>query len=194
MKIVRVAPVVAVAVMMFACSSGGGSTQTGESGVPLGERVNLEGFSFQPPTAWKAEPPSSGMRLAQYKLDPAPGDTEPGECALFHVPGSGGPVQANIDRWIGQFQQPDGSSSADHARVENFTNEGLKITYVDVAGTYTGGMTGMGAAGDPKPGYRMVAGVVEMPAGPWFMKCTGPQATMDTAAPGLKSLLRTVRG
>ena len=52
----------------------------------------------------------------------------------------------------------------------------------------------MATPSEPKPGYRMVAGVVEMPAGPWFMKCTGPSATMETAAPGLKTMLRSVRG
>ena len=100
-------------------------------------------------------------------------------------------MQANIDRWIGQFQQPDGSPSADHARVEHFTSEGLSISYADVTGTYVGGMSG---PGEPKPGYRMVAGVVEMPQGPWFMKCTGPAATMEGAAPGLRALLKSARG
>ena len=179
-------------VSALACS-GAGSGQSAPS-VPLGERVQLEGFSFQPPAGWKAEAPSSGMRLAQYRIDPVPGDTESGECALFHFPGSGGPVQANIDRWFGQFQQPDGSNSADHATVQKFDNEGLNISYVEVAGTYVGGMTGMGAPTDPKPGYRMVAGVVETAHGPWFMKCTGPSATMEATAPGLKAMLKSARG
>ncbi len=134
------------------------------------------------------------MRLAQYRIDPASGDTGPGECALFHFPGTGGSVQANIDRWIGQFQQPDGSSSADHATIEKLPHDSLSITYVDISGTYTGGSGGMGAPSAPQEGYRMVAGVVEMPQGPWFMKCVGPSATMDVTAPGLKALLRTVRG
>jgi hypothetical protein len=192
MRQIGTASILAAVALSFACSRGEGTSSS--ASVPVGERVNLDGFSFQAPTSWKPETPSSGMRLAQYHVDPAPGDAEPGECALFHFPGTGGSVKANIDRWIGQFQQPDGSSSSDHATVETFTNEGLNITYVDVAGTYTGGMSAMSAPADPKPGYRMVAGVVEMPAGPWFMKCTGPVATMEATAPGLKSMLRSVRG
>lgn len=180
-----------LAVSSIACS--GGESGQSASSVPLADRVQLEGFSFQPPTSWKAEAPSSGMRMAQYRIDPAPGDSESGECALFHFPGSGGPVQANIDRWIGQFQQPDGSNSADHASVQKFSSEGLNVSYVEVAGTYTGGMTGMGAPSEPKPGYRMVAGVVETAQGPWFMKCTGPSATMEATAPGLKALLKSAR-
>jgi hypothetical protein len=186
------APFVVLAVASSLACSGGESAPV--ASVPLAERVTLEGFSFQPPTSWKAEAPTSTMRLAQYRIEPAPGDTDPGECALFHFPGSGGPVQANIDRWIGQFEQPDGSPSADHATVERFTNEGLGITYVDVTGTYTGAMSGMATPSSPKTGYRMVAGVVETAQGPWFMKCTGPAATMEATAPGLKAMLRTARG
>jgi len=184
------------ALALGACSSGGGDGAGGDAAasVPLAERVTLEGFSFQPPTRWKAEEPSSGMRLAQYRIDPAPGDSAAGECALFHFPGTGGSVQANIDRWIGQFQQPDGSSSADHATIEKLPHDSLSITYVDISGNYTGGSGGMGAPSAPQEGYRMVAGVVEMPQGPWFMKCVGPSSTMDVAAPGLKALLRTARG
>ncbi|HKY31745.1 MAG TPA: hypothetical protein VJV23_04355 [Candidatus Polarisedimenticolia bacterium] len=187
------APVTACLVFLLACSAGGHEDAPVPAGVPLGARVTLDGLSFQPPAAWKAQPPSSGMRLAQYAIDPAPGDTEAAECALFHFPGQGGSVQANLDRWFGQFGQPDGSPSSDRAVVEKTQAGGLPVTYVDVSGTYTGSMSGMGAPSGPKPGYRMAAGVVEAERGPWFMKCTGPEGTMEGVAPGLKALLATVR-
>jgi hypothetical protein len=188
---VAAAVVLVSALCAIACSGGESSP---DASVPLAERVTLEGFSFQPPTSWKTEAPTSTMRLAQYRIEPAPGDTDPGECALFHFPGSGGSVQANIDRWIGQFEQPDGSASADHASVERFTNEGLNISFVDVSGTYTGAGSGMATPAEPKQGYRMVAGVVETAQGPWFMKCTGPSATMAATGPGLKAMLKSARG
>ena len=84
---------------------------------------------------------------------------------------------------------PDAPEACDGVDHDGATVDDDTPTYVDVAGTYTGGMA-MGAPPDPKPGYRMVAGVVEMPAGPWFMKCTGPAATMEATAPGLKSICR----
>jgi hypothetical protein len=181
----------AAAAALIGCSSGpaGGSA----SNVPLGERVSLDGLSYQPPTTWSSEKPSSGMRMAQYRIAPSSGDSDAGECALFHFPGQGGSVEANIDRWVGQFQQPDGSPSKDHASTETFTANGLNVTYVDVTGTYSGGMS-MTAPSQPKPGYRMVAGVIETSQGPWFMKCTGPAATMEATAPGLKAMLRSARG
>ena len=50
------------------------------------------------------------MRAATYAVAPAAGDTAPAECALyFFGAGLGGGVQANIDRWKGQFAAPGGA-------------------------------------------------------------------------------------
>jgi hypothetical protein len=35
---------------------------------------------------------------------------------------------------------------------------------------------------------------VETAQGPWFMKCTGPSATMAATGPGLKAMLKSARG
>ena len=51
------------------------------------------------PEDWISESPKSSMRKAQYKLS---GRAGPGECVLFHFPGGGGSVEANIKRWESQ--------------------------------------------------------------------------------------------
>ena len=155
------------------------------------DRASFEGLSFDVPTGWVSETPSSRMRLAQYRIPAVEGDPDETECGLFHFPGTGGTVQANLDRWYGQFQQPDGSRTSEKAAVETFESDGLPVTLVEVGGTYSGSMGPMGGGG-PKTGYRMVAGVVETAEGPWFLKCTGPEATMKTAAPSVRGLLQTV--
>jgi len=181
------APALLVVVLAAsACSGGGAAAQ-----VPLGEKVSFGGLSYQAPAAWVSEQPSSNMRLAQYKV-PGPDGAEAGECALFHFPGTGGSVQANLDRWYGQFQQPDGGSSAQKATVQKFQVGTLPVTLVEVSGTYVASMGSMDPGG-PKPGYRLVAGVVETVQGPWFLKCTGPEATMISAAPAVKALLKTAQ-
>ena len=131
------------------------------------------------------------MRLAQYRVPAEPGDPDESECGLFHFPGTGGTVQANLDRWYGQFQQPDGSSTTEKATVETFESNGLAVTLVEVGGTYSGSMGPM-EGGGAKEGYRMVAGVVETAEGPWFLKCTGPDATMRAAAPSVREVLESV--
>jgi len=186
-------PALLVIVVLSAACAGSGSGSSGAaSTVPIGPRTSFNGLSFQAPTAWAVDTPSSTMRVAQYRITPAPGDAEPGECALFHFPGQGGSVDANLQRWYGQFQQPDGGSTAERARVENLQANGLPVTLVEVSGTYTASMGGMGG-GAAKPGYGMVAGVIVTSEGPWFLKCIGPEATMEAVAPGMRALLATVQ-
>src|SRR5262245_45685917 len=65
------------------------------------------------PSRWESKPPS-GMRAATYVIPAAQGDPEGAECAVFlNIQGG---VDANIKRWIGQFEQPDGSSSEAKAK------------------------------------------------------------------------------
>jgi hypothetical protein len=116
------------------------------------------------------------MRKAQYALPKAEGDTEDGELTVFYFGlGQGGSVEANIDRWIGQLSQPDGSSTKDKAKTSKKEVAGLPVTLVDASGTYSAGMM---SPGPPRPGYRMVAAVVESSEGPWFFKLVGPEKTI----------------
>ena len=76
------------------------------------------------------------MRVAQYKLPKAEGDSEDGSLVIYYFgQGQGGSTAANIERWINQMKQPDGSDSKDKAKEENLTVNGLKITSVAVSGT-----------------------------------------------------------
>ncbi|MGD8375222.1 MAG: hypothetical protein PVF68_03705 [Acidobacteriota bacterium] len=154
-----------------------------------GGRAMFEGLSFAVPERWVEEQPSSGMRQAQYAIPRAEGDPADGECALFVFPGTGGSVEANLQRWYGQFTQPDGGSTEEEANVERFEAGGMPVTLVDVSGTYSGGMSGDG----PSPDYRMVAGIIETATDPWFLKCTGPEATMAAAAPEMRRLLESAQ-
>lgn len=134
---------------------------------------------FKVPEAWVSEQPSSSMRVGQYKLPRAEGDSEDASLVLYYFgQGQGGSVQANIDRWLGQMQQADGSDSKEKAKTENLTVNGLKVTTVDVTGRYTAEMTpGSGTFAD-KPNYRLRAAIVETPKGAYFAKLVGPEKTV----------------
>jgi hypothetical protein len=134
---------------------------------------------YQAPDGWAKEQTTSSMRVAQYKLAKAEGDPEDASLVVYYFGATqGGAVQANIDRWISQMQQPDGSASKDKAKTETSTVNGLKITSVDVSGTYTAEM----APGTPsqrnEANYRMRAAVIETPKGNYFLKLVGPAQTM----------------
>jgi len=105
--------------------------------------VNPNGeLHYKVPEGWVTEKPSSSMRFAQFKLARADGDEEDASLVVFFLwPNQGGSVSDNVDRWVGQMQQADGSSSKDKARTETSTVNGLKVTTVDVSGTYTAQMS-----------------------------------------------------
>jgi hypothetical protein len=130
------------------------------------------------PDGWVEEEPGSAMRLAQYRLPKSSGDMEDATAAVFHFRGAGGSVQANLDRWYSQFIQPDGRLSAEVAEVKTAERNGLKQTTVDLSGTFLQSTTPMGPQSEEKPNYRMLAGVIETPSGPWFIKITGPGKTV----------------
>jgi len=91
------------------------------------------------PPAFKRVPPSNPMRKASFVVPRAAGDSEDGELTVFYFgPGQGGSIDANVDRWIGQMKQPDGSESKDKARREAQTVNGLKVTSVDVSAAGAG--------------------------------------------------------
>lgn len=140
-------------------------------------------------------PPANPMRRAQYTLPRAEGDAEDGEIIVnYFGPGQGGALAANLDRWRGQFTNPDGTPLApDAAKTETFEAGKLKVTLLDVSGRM-GPSTMTGAAsGAPKDNFRMLAAMVETAKGPWFFKCTGPQKTMEKHAESIRTMLKSVR-
>src|SRR6185295_1324560 len=67
-------------------------------------------LKFKVPAGWVEEERTSSMRVAQYKLPKAPGDTEDASLVLYYFgPGQGGSTTANIDRWLAQMKQEHGS-------------------------------------------------------------------------------------
>jgi hypothetical protein len=135
---------------------------------------------FKMPDGWVSESPSSKMRVAQYKLPKAEGDPEDASLVVYYFgPAQGGSVDANIARWISQMQRPSSDSSNETAKTQTLTVNGLKVTTVDVAGTYTAEMSPGSATHYNKPGFRLRGAVVETPRGFYFAKLIGPAKTVD---------------
>lgn len=134
------------------------------------------------PEGWKTIEPSSSMRVAQFALPKVAGDKEDAELVVFNFgPGQGGGVQANLDRWYGQFKQPDGSSTKDKSKTaKKKTPDGMEVTVVDVSGTYVApkriGDPGAGTFNEPN--YRMLAAIVAATDSDYFFKLVGPAKTV----------------
>ncbi|HSE96841.1 MAG TPA: hypothetical protein VLD57_01135, partial [Blastocatellia bacterium] len=135
--------------------------------------------TYKAQDGWVTETPSSSMRVAQYRLPKSEGDPEDASLVVFYFgQGQGGSTQANLERWMGQMEQPDGRPSSEKAKTDTMTVNGMNVSLLDVGGRYTAEMTpGEGARHD-KPNYRMRAAVIETPRGPYFVKLVGPEKTI----------------
>jgi hypothetical protein len=171
---------VLVATLFASPACGGkGATQVSTQS-NAAQSANAAGeLRYKAPDDWVKEQTTSKMRVAQYTLPKTDGDPADASLVIYYFGSTqGGAVQANIDRWVNQMQQPDGSASKDKAKTETSTVNGLKVTSVDVSGTYTAEMAPGSGSAHNDANYRMRAAVIETPKGNYFLKLVGPTKTM----------------
>jgi len=152
--------------------------------------TTVAGVTFTPPTSWQDVGPS-GMRKAQYRFGPVEGDDAPAEVNVFYFgASSGGGVDANLQRWIGQMTLPDGADPQTAAARSEFTADGMAGHVIALDGTYkSGGMRPMGGGGEMMEDYRLVGVVLEGPQGSVFFKLTGPQKTAEAMEKDLMTMV-----
>jgi hypothetical protein len=150
-----------------------------------GQSGGSDAVKWTMPARWKAGPPKQ-MRAATYLIPAAAGDGEDAECAVFLNIGGG--VQANIDRWVGQFEKTDGPPIQKHVTIN-----GLPVVTVDVSGTFKGGGPMMGQSSGPKASYRLLGAIAEAPGGEVFFKLTGPGKTVAAAQNDFLAMLKSLK-
>jgi hypothetical protein len=147
------------------------------------------GMSLEAPAGWKRVEPKSGIVETEFSI---PGEAEAEVAGRMTVMGAGGTVQANIDRWYGQFTQPDGSATKDKATSKKINVAGCAVTMVDISGTYKDMPGGPFAGGRAieRPEYRMLAAIIEVPdQGNYFLKFYGPTKTVAKHADGFRAMI-----
>jgi hypothetical protein len=169
---------------------GGGAPKSLET-LPDG-RVVLGPFALAVPKEWVAKPVTSSMRAADWVLSAKPG--EEAELIVYYFGAEGaGSVEANLDRWTEQFEQPDGKKSKDVAKVEKTKFGGQDATVLTVTGHYrAAAMPGGGEAVD-KADAEMIAAIVSSPQGPYYFRVVGAKKTVDANAPKLKAMLSSLK-
>jgi hypothetical protein len=181
-----------ILVLLWGCNSSDNSAQNKPQNKAAAGNSEIE-VSYKAPKQWIAETPQSSMRKAQYKL-PGQNGAEAAELAVFYFPGEGGSVEANLERWYGQFQQPDGSETSQHVQKQSLTVHGVEVTEVYVTGTYLKTSSPMMSGPmEEMTGYAMLAAIAETSNGPWFFKATGPQKTIDYWRPDFDKFVHTFR-
>jgi hypothetical protein len=151
------------------------------------------GLKFTAPQGWEARAASSTMRVAEFVLPARDATAGSAELVIYYFGGSGGSVDANIQRWLGQMQQPDGRATSDVAARDTRTINGLKVSLLDVSGTYVAEMRPGATEKHNSPGFRMRTAVVETPRGPYYLKLVGPAATVKAWNASFGEFLASLR-
>ena len=149
------------------------------------------------PKEWKKEQPKS--RIVEFEFS-APAESaeekKPEDRARITIMASGGGVEANLDRWYGQFEQPDGKATKDVAKVEEFEAAGQKIHYVDIKGTFKDTMGAGPFSGRPpvmRKDHRMLGAIIETSAGDYYLKITGPTEVLDELDKSFRDSLKGLK-
>jgi hypothetical protein len=145
------------------------------------------GLTWTLPAGWTLEAPRA-MRVATYAIPAVQGDAEGAECAVYYFGvGQGGGVDANLERWIGQFQP------AKHSKRTAKKVGELPVSLADVSGTYTAHGGGMGQPQADKPGWRLLGAIAETPQGAVFFKLAGPEKTVAAASKSFEGLVGSLK-
>lgn len=146
-------------------------------------------FNFARPTEWQWVETTSTMRKAQLKVV-AKESKDSAEVVFFYFgEGGGGGVQANIDRWLAQFEEP---KEKLNSKTENVSVAGRKASYVQAQGTYLSGMPG--GPKTPQPNTMLLGAILESDQGNVFIRLTGPIDLARASQPAFKRMVEGAMG
>jgi hypothetical protein len=134
---------------------------------------------------------ASNMLVAEY-LPPAKPGAEAKLVVTYFGPNGDGSIDDNINRWIGQFTQPDGKSSRDVAKIDRLTVAGQDAIMLSVSGHYVAPAM-PGAAAVDKQDQALLAAIVASPSGPYYFKLVGARSTVDTNAATYLAMLTSMK-
>ena len=154
----------------------------GKKAEPKLVKVAARDITLEIPESWKEEKPQSRLRLTQFALPKAEGDTEKAELAVFVFPG-GGTIEQNLPRWVNEFER---------STLKVKTTKGTSSQGPYVVGDLTGTHRGSSFSRRPKPLENgRIIGIILMPKGKpfYYLKVTGPNKSVEAAAKALRKAI-----
>jgi hypothetical protein len=164
------------------------SASAAASAAPAGDDLKI---TWKTPEKWAPTAAGGVMQKARYLAPPVEGDKEGATLTVFYFgPGMGGSVDANIDRWVGQFKDvpPNAVKKSERAKDK------LTVHLVEIPeGTFEAGMMAGTPNEGPKAAWAMLGAVVEAPSGKYFFKFVGPKRTVAGSKQDFDSLLESIQ-
>ena len=145
------------------------------------------------PGSWERRQPRTRIVEHEFAAKAVEGDEKDGRITVM---GAGGGVEANIARWIGQFQQPDGGATRDKTKQEKSDVSGAVVHVVDITGTYLDRPGGPFAGGRvvKQEKYRMLGAIiVTKSSGHYFIKLLGPAKTVAANEKPFREMLKGLK-
>ncbi|MHC4953629.1 MAG: hypothetical protein ACYTGZ_07045 [Planctomycetota bacterium] len=152
---------------------GQGARGPGQPGAPV--------FTCDLPEGWK-KLPKKQFRDANFTLE----RDSSVECYLTVMPGGGGGLAGNVNRWRGQMKQP-AMEPAELGKLPKAKMFGRDGVFVELNGTFTG------RGGGPKDDYGFLAIYLEMPGTTLTLKMTGPNAVVSKEKDNFLKVAGTLR-
>jgi hypothetical protein len=145
---------------------------------------HFDGMSFTVPETWKEiEVPAGKRQFGQRArfLIPANGDEVELTCSTV-----GGGIDANVGRWVGQFQLPAGEKPT----IETIRIDSVAAKWVDLRGKFQTFLSGGGSAKDD---WRMLGVAIPKKPQDLYLKLTGPRASVAKIQEEFRSFAKSGR-
>lgn len=143
-------------------------------------KITVGDFTFTISEPWK-EAQNTGM-MSKATIEHPSKEGAPVKALFYHFgSGQGGSVEANINRWIGQFE------GTPEVQREEKDIDGTQVVFLTATGTYLDGPP-FGGAKTPRPNYQMLAAIIVGKDAPVFLKLTAPKADAEAVQESFKKL------
>ena len=160
--------------------------------------VVVDSLTFNASPNWQMESPDHDSRKLQFRVPSGDENIEDASLVVWNLAtlrdkGDGEVVERNMQRWMKQFRQDDGSPYEEGGVRTEYRINGLPVYTFEITGRYTSESSpGSGLLVD-KPGYRMVGAYVTAPQGDYIIKMVGPAHVVAANSGAFGTFLRSMR-
>ena len=178
----------ACAIASYICAAGRAADQPakGDQSADAGDHAIAlaDGkLELTTPEAWIRKEPRTSIVEHEFEVPAAKGDSTSGRMTVMSA---GGSVEANIDRWKGQFK--DGDKAKNPSQVTKKQIAGAEVHLVDLSGTFKD-QRGPFAPAVERPNYRMLAAIIAKDGSNYFIKFYGPERTVSENAEPFRRMI-----
>lgn len=147
------------------------------------EYKEFDGFRFRVPAGWQQvelSPAQQGFITASFQIPQA------GDGVKLTLSSVGGGVDANLKRWVGQFQLPPGETP----RQESIRVDSIDAVWLDLRGTFN---SGTALDSNVESDMRMIGVAIPRSPRDFYLKLTGPREQLLKAEKEFRDFVKSAR-